>query len=111
MKPYHALLLAVGGLALASCASVKKAGSSLAAFSPNDLMPARVKVRFGNLIDVAEFVLHLQKDVGHEKQLDDRGRIKRDVTLHVAAMGNEILRRRVRALMLMQAQSAPGSGA
>ena len=31
------------------------------------------------------------------------------VTLHVAAMGNEILRRRVRALMLMQAQSAPGS--
>src|SRR3954471_1426258 len=32
------------------------------------------------------------------------------VTLHVAAMGNEILRRRVRALMLMQAQSAPGSG-
>src|SRR3954468_11510978 len=32
------------------------------------------------------------------------------VTLHLAAMGNEILRRRVRALMLMQAQSAPGSG-
>ena len=31
------------------------------------------------------------------------------VTLHLAAMGNEILRRRVRALMLMQAQSAPGS--
>ena len=31
------------------------------------------------------------------------------VTLHVAAMGNEILRRRVRTLMLMQAQSAPGS--
>src|SRR6187200_1385961 len=33
------------------------------------------------------------------------------VTLHIAAMGNEILRRRVRSLMLMQAQSAPGSGA
>src|SRR6201995_3300611 len=33
------------------------------------------------------------------------------VTLHMAAMGNEILRRRVRSLMLMQAQSAPGSGA
>jgi heme exporter protein C len=33
------------------------------------------------------------------------------ITLHVAAMGNEILRRRVRTLMLMQAQSAPGSGA
>ena len=32
------------------------------------------------------------------------------VTLHIAAMGNEILRRRIRALMLMQAQSAPGSG-
>ena len=32
------------------------------------------------------------------------------VTLHVAAMGNEILRRRIRALMLMQAQSAPGNG-
>ena len=32
------------------------------------------------------------------------------ITLHVAAMGNEILRRRVRALMLMQAQAAPGSG-
>src|SRR5437762_5491532 len=32
------------------------------------------------------------------------------LTLHVAAMGNEILRRRVRALMLIQAQSAPGSG-
>src|SRR6478752_5073133 len=31
------------------------------------------------------------------------------ITLHVAAMGNEILRRRVRSLMLMQAQSAPGS--
>jgi heme exporter protein C len=30
-------------------------------------------------------------------------------TLHVAAMGNEILRRRVRTLMLMQAQAAPGS--
>jgi heme exporter protein C len=29
--------------------------------------------------------------------------------LHVAAMRNEILRRRVRALMLMQAQAAPGS--
>ena len=33
------------------------------------------------------------------------------VTLHVAAMRNEILRRRVRTLMLMQAQAAPGSGA
>ncbi len=32
------------------------------------------------------------------------------VTLHLAAMGNEILRRRIRALLLMQAQSAPGSG-
>jgi len=31
------------------------------------------------------------------------------VTLHVAAMRNEILRRRVRTLMLMQAQAAPGS--
>ena len=31
------------------------------------------------------------------------------VTLHIAAMRNEILRRRVRSLMLMQAQSAPGS--
>jgi len=31
------------------------------------------------------------------------------VTLHIAAMRNEILRRRVRTLMLMQAQSAPGS--
>ena len=33
------------------------------------------------------------------------------MTLHVAAMRNEILRRRVRTLMLMQAQTAPGSGA
>jgi heme exporter protein C len=32
------------------------------------------------------------------------------LTLHVAAMRNEILRRRVRTLMLMQAQAAPGSG-
>ena len=32
-------------------------------------------------------------------------------TLHVAAMRNEILRRRVRTLMLMQAQAAPGSAA
>jgi heme exporter protein C len=32
-------------------------------------------------------------------------------TLHVAAMRNEILRRRVRTLMLMQAQTAPGSAA
>jgi hypothetical protein len=31
------------------------------------------------------------------------------ITLHLAAMGNEILRRRVRALMLAQAQAAPGS--
>ena len=31
------------------------------------------------------------------------------VTLHVAAMRNEILRRRVRTLMLMRAQAAPGS--
>ena len=31
------------------------------------------------------------------------------VTLHLAAMRNEILRRRVRTLMLMQAQAAPGS--
>jgi heme exporter protein C len=31
------------------------------------------------------------------------------VTLHLAAMRNEILRRRVRSLRLMQAQSAPGS--
>jgi heme exporter protein C len=33
------------------------------------------------------------------------------VTLHLAAMRNEILRRRVRTLMLMQAQAAPGSRA
>ena len=33
------------------------------------------------------------------------------VALHLAAMRNEILRRRVRTLMLMQAQAAPGSGA
>jgi heme exporter protein C len=33
------------------------------------------------------------------------------ITLHIAAMRNEILRRRVRTLMLMQAQAAPGSGA
>jgi len=32
-------------------------------------------------------------------------------TLHVAAMRNEILRRRVRTLMLTQAQAAPGSAA
>jgi heme exporter protein C len=31
------------------------------------------------------------------------------LTLHIAAMRNEILRRRVRTLMLMQAQAAPGS--
>jgi heme exporter protein C len=31
------------------------------------------------------------------------------VTLHVAAMRNEILRRRVRTLMLLQARAAPGS--
>jgi len=31
------------------------------------------------------------------------------VTLHIAAMRNEILRRRIRTLMLMQAQAAPGS--
>jgi heme exporter protein C len=31
------------------------------------------------------------------------------VSLHIAAMRNEILRRRVRALMMMQAQAAPGS--
>jgi heme exporter protein C len=31
------------------------------------------------------------------------------VTLHLAAMRNEVLRRRVRTLMLMQAQAAPGS--
>jgi heme exporter protein C len=31
------------------------------------------------------------------------------VTLHIAAMRNEILRRRVRTLRLLQAQSAPGS--
>ncbi len=31
------------------------------------------------------------------------------ITLLVAAMGNEILRRRVRSLMLMQAHAAPGS--
>src|SRR4029079_18730977 len=31
------------------------------------------------------------------------------VTLHVAAMRNEILRRRVRTLLMMQAQAAPGS--
>jgi heme exporter protein C len=33
------------------------------------------------------------------------------MALHLAAMRNEILRRRVRALMLMQAQQAAGSGA
>jgi heme exporter protein C len=33
------------------------------------------------------------------------------VTIHVAAMRNEILRRRVRTLMLMQAQAAPGNAA
>jgi heme exporter protein C len=31
------------------------------------------------------------------------------VTLHVAAMRNEILRRRIRTLMLLQARSAPGA--
>jgi heme exporter protein C len=30
------------------------------------------------------------------------------VTLHLAAMRNEILRRRVRTMQLMQAQAAPG---
>jgi heme exporter protein C len=33
------------------------------------------------------------------------------VTLHIAAMRNEILRRRVRSLMLLKAQIAPGSEA
>jgi len=33
------------------------------------------------------------------------------VTLHIAAMTNEILRRRVRSLMLLKAQVAPGSDA
>jgi heme exporter protein C len=33
------------------------------------------------------------------------------VTLHIAAMRNEILRRRVRSLMLLKAQIAPGSQA
>ena len=33
------------------------------------------------------------------------------VTLHIAAMRNEILRRRVRSLMLLKAQIAPGSAA
>jgi heme exporter protein C len=33
------------------------------------------------------------------------------ITLHLAATRNEILRRRVRTLMLMRAQAAPGSGA
>jgi heme exporter protein C len=33
------------------------------------------------------------------------------VTLHLAAMRNEILRRRVRNLMQLKAQIAPGSGA
>jgi heme exporter protein C len=32
------------------------------------------------------------------------------ITLHLAAIRNEILRRRVRTLMLMRAQAAPGSG-
>jgi heme exporter protein C len=32
-------------------------------------------------------------------------------TIHLAAMRNEILRRRVRTLMLMQAQAAPGNAA
>jgi len=32
------------------------------------------------------------------------------LTLHIAAMRNEILRRRVRTLMMMRAQEAPGSG-
>jgi heme exporter protein C len=31
------------------------------------------------------------------------------ITLHIAAMRNEILRRRVRSLLLMRAQAAPGS--
>jgi heme exporter protein C len=31
------------------------------------------------------------------------------ITLHIAAMRNEILRRRVRTLLLMRAQAAPGS--
>jgi heme exporter protein C len=31
------------------------------------------------------------------------------VTLHLATMRNEILRRRARMLMLLQAQAAPGS--
>ncbi len=31
------------------------------------------------------------------------------ITLHIAAMRNEILRRRVRSLMMMRAQAAPGS--
>ncbi|HEY8962569.1 MAG TPA: hypothetical protein VIM57_10225 [Luteolibacter sp.] len=44
MNLYHVARMVVGGLLLSSCASVKKAGSSLAAFSPGDLMPARVKV-------------------------------------------------------------------
>jgi heme exporter protein C len=32
------------------------------------------------------------------------------LALHLAAMRNEILRRRVRSMMMMQAQTAPGSG-
>ena len=30
------------------------------------------------------------------------------ITLHLAAMGNEILKRRVRSLQMMQAELAPG---
>jgi len=65
MKPYHALLLAVGGLALASCASVKKAGSSLAAFSPNDLMPARVKVVEVRNKDLQEITLGKERALAY----------------------------------------------
>jgi hypothetical protein len=65
MKPFHALLMAVGGLALASCASVKKAGSSLAAFSPTDLMPARVKVVEVREKDLQEITLGKERALAY----------------------------------------------
>lgn len=65
MKPYHASLLAVGGLAFVSCASVKKAGSSLAAFSPSDLMPSRVKVVEVRQKDLQEITLGKERALAY----------------------------------------------
>jgi hypothetical protein len=65
MKLLSVFTLAVGSLCFASCASVKKVGSSITAFSPSDLMPSRINVVAVREQDLQEITLGKERALAY----------------------------------------------